>query len=124
MGLLGVDVQAELNSKLWKPVAPPIQKRKPDMTTDQQSLKRNAKTQGAFTEKLHQQSALPTPQCFSSASNSPETSEPSTPPSMAPPARKRSKILESHSASHIPTTSCKYPFSFLLLYIKRTMVLD
>lgn len=119
----GVDVQAELNSKLWKPIAAPVRKSKPDITSHQGSIKRSAKTEAAVREQSHRQPAQPTPQYLSSASNSPETAEPSTPPSMAPPAPKRTKISPLDSVSYMPTTSCKYPFSFLL-YFKRAMVLD
>jgi len=113
-----IDVNEELNSQLWKPIAPPV--RQPDRMDHRGSLERKAMTEAAATK---QSPPLSTPQ-NSLVSDSPETSEPSTPPAMEPPAPKRTKVPQSHTTSYMPTTSCKYPFSFLLHYFKRTMVLD
>ena len=112
-----INVNEELNSQLWRPVTSPV--RQPDSMGHHGSLKRKA-----MTEQSPQPQPLSTPQHHSPVSNSPETSEPTTPPAMAPPVPKRTKVSQTHTASYIPTTSCKYPFSFLLYYFKRTMVLD
>jgi hypothetical protein len=119
---IGVDVQAELKSELWNPGVAP-QSRILPQAQDEKSVNRKVKALKS-TQDIRLPTMTQAPQHLSPVSNSPETSEPPTPPSMLSPTPKRAKTYSLHSGSNIPTTSCKYPFSFLLFYFKRTMVLD
>lgn len=125
----GVDVKAELHSQLWNPGAVPDGRRVQSQAQDQSaSLKRKAKAIDTSQNISSAQRPMTaqTPQYLSPISNSPEASEPATPTSsMALPNPKRAKTYPSQPIpSYNPSTSCKYPFSFLLFYFKRAMVLD
>lgn len=107
----GIDVNAELNTKLWRPVGPPMQ---PHMIRDSGLLlKRKANT-------YHTPRASEITSPISTAS---ESSIPTPPAPTVPRPHKRSKAHSANSISpHIPIPPGKYPF--LIFVFKRTMVLD
>ena len=123
----GIDVQAELNSNRWNPGAAPVRPRvQSEDLTQNVSLKYKTKAVNPTQTTISAKSpvVISAPQYLSPISDSPGTSEPLTPPSMAPPTPKRVKTQHPKPTSYFSTTSCKYPFSFSLLRFKRTMVLD
>jgi len=96
----GIDVNAELNIKLWRPVGIPMQLHP---TPVQQSMKRKASAVSSSTYYTRGASEITSP--ISTAS---ETTIPTPPTPVIPVARphKRAKIL---------TPPGKYPFFFLLV---------
>jgi len=96
----GIDVNAELNDKLWRPVTAQIQSRPAPIP---QSMKRKASAVLSSTFPTPRASDITSP--LSTASESTVLTPPPPPPSVARP-HKRTKIL---------TPPGKYPFPFLLL---------
>jgi hypothetical protein len=115
---IGIDVNEELNVELWKPVAAPANYH---MAGSQGSLRRKAKTPLSTSGV-----SMQTPLVQSPITTSPETDILTPPAVMAAPPQK--KIKRNHgvaiSRSYTSTLPGKYPFSFLLFYFKRAMVLD
>jgi len=106
----GIDVNAELNIKLWRPVGVPMQSH---LTRDPAlSLKRKA-------NNYHTPRASEITSPISTAS---ESTIPTPPGPILPRPHKRSKTHSANSTTQIPIPPGKYPF--LIFIFKRTMVLD
>jgi hypothetical protein len=107
---VGIDVNAELNIKLWRPVGVPMQSY---LTRDPAlSLKRKA-------NNYHTPRASEITSPISTAS---ESTIPTPPGPILPRPHKRSKTHNANSTTQIPIPPGKYPF--LIFIFKRTMVLD
>jgi hypothetical protein len=109
--LPGIDVNAELNTKLWRPVQFPMpQHLLRDPAPSNQSSKRKASTSTA-------------PEMTSPLSTDSESTIP-TPPVPAPSAHhhKRRKTQNPKDMSYMLSPPGKYPF--LIFIVERTMVLD
>jgi len=106
----GIDVNEELNTKLWRPVGAPMQ---PHWIQEPAPLlKRKANI-------FHYPRASEITSPISTASDS---TIPTPPAPTLPRPHKRGKTHNSKSEARIPTPPGKYPF--LIFIFKRTMVLD
>jgi hypothetical protein len=116
--MIGIDVNAELNTALWRPVAAPIPRNPAPL---QQNLKRKASVLPPSTYHTPRASEITSP--VSTASESAILTPPA-PTLVVPRPHKRSKTYVENGIKQIPTPSNPGRYPFLIFIFKRTLVLD
>lgn len=121
--VIGIDVNAELNDKLWRPVGVAMQSYPAPV---QQSMKRKSSAVSSTVYHSPRASEITSPISTASESTVPTPPPPPAPTASAIRPHKRSKIsnVNGNGRKQIPLSHSPGKYPFLIFIFKRTLVLD